>query len=233
MSVESAVRKIKIAIDGPAGSGKSTTAREVAKRLGYLYIDSGAMYRAVALKVYQNNISPSDKEKVSEIAQKIDIQLLPHPEKTKILIDGVDASEDIRKQEIVPVIGQVAAIPAVREVMVKLQQKLGENGGIVMDGRDIGTVVFPNAELKLFMLASPEERAKRRLKEYQAKGNNTTALEEVLSEIVKRDKADEQREVGPLKKADDAIEVDTTQFTLDEQNQHVHDLAVKRIKELC
>eukprot|EP01098_Paradermamoeba_levis_P016072 TRINITY_DN845_c0_g1_i2.p1 TRINITY_DN845_c0_g1~~TRINITY_DN845_c0_g1_i2.p1 ORF type:complete len:193 (-),score=70.36 TRINITY_DN845_c0_g1_i2:17-595(-) len=179
MSVESAVRKIKIAIDGPAGSGKSTTAREVAKRLGYLYIDSGAMYRAVALKVYQNNISPSDKEKVSEIAQKIDIQLLPHPEKTKILIDGVDASEDIRKQEIVPVIGQVAAIPAVREVMVKLQQKLGENGGIVMDGRDIGTVVFPNAELKLFMLASPEERAKRRLKEYQAKGNNTTALEAV------------------------------------------------------
>eukprot|EP01101_Sappina_pedata_P003082 TRINITY_DN1329_c0_g1_i1.p1 TRINITY_DN1329_c0_g1~~TRINITY_DN1329_c0_g1_i1.p1 ORF type:complete len:243 (+),score=120.88 TRINITY_DN1329_c0_g1_i1:28-729(+) len=229
--------QIRIAIDGPAGSGKSTTARDVAKRLGYVFIDSGAMYRAVTLKALENNIDVNDTQKVIEIAEKISIRLLPSDTKTIIFIDGKDRSDDIRRPEVSKNITPVAGNTRVREILVSKQQELGKEGGVVMDGRDIGTVVFPDAQLKVYMRATPEERAQRRMREFKALegkeilDNEKARYEEVLKDIIARDLGDESRSVGPLKKADDAVEIDTTVLTLETQNQAVYELAVARIKQ--
>lgn len=221
-------KRIKIAIDGPAGSGKSTTAREVAKRLGYVYIDSGAMYRAVTLKAINLNIPTTDSEKITRIAEDISIQFKPDQSGTLIFMDGKDISDAIRTPEVNSQINPVAANPEVRKILVRKQRDLGKNGGIVMDGRDIGTVVFPDAELKVYMQASAEERAKRRLSEFKSK-KISISFDEVLAEIQTRDNADISRAHGPLKVAADAIIIDTTDLTIQDQIRKVYELAMKKI----
>ncbi len=221
-------KKITIAIDGPAASGKSTTAREVARRLDYTYIDSGAMYRAVTLKALQEGISVKNFRKVGEIAEKIHITFEKHDIKTIIYMDGIDISEEIRKPLIDQNISSVAANPDVRKILVKKQQEMAKQGGVVMDGRDIGTVVFPNAELKIFMLASMDERAVRRQREMKQKGI-TIDLDKVLDDIQFRDNQDATRNHGPLKKAPDAVVIDTTNLSIEEQVDNILKLACEII----
>ena len=222
-------KKITIAIDGPAASGKSTTARLVAEKLSYIYIDTGAMYRAVTLKVLNQNIPVTDQEAVARIAKDIDIQFEKNNQKTIIYMDGEDVSDAIRTPEVDRQISPVAANPKVRKILVKKQQEMGREGGVVLDGRDIGTVVFPNAELKIFMVASVEERAKRRLKDLENQGIQAD-LEKIKEEIRYRDLQDMKRSYGPLKKADDAIEIDTTDLTIEQQVEKILELTKKYIE---
>lgn len=225
--VHKGMKKIIIAIDGPAGSGKSTTARLVAQKLGYIYIDTGAMYRALTLKVIESGIDPNDESSIIKIAENTKIELLYENGNLKVILDGKDVSEKIRSPEVTSLVSIVSAHPKLRDIMVKKQRELGRNGGVVMDGRDIGTVVFPDADLKIFMTADVRERAKRRQKELKAQGFNVE-IEKLIKEIEERDKFDSTREVGPLKKADDAIEIDTTNLTIDEQVE----LVLKKAYEL-
>ena len=222
--------RIKIAIDGPAASGKSTTAQRVAKALGYTYIDSGAMYRAVTLAALENGIPVTDTEKVGELAAQLRIEFVPDGDTPRILLNGKDVSDAIRQPVVTQHINPVAANPIVREVLVARQREMGRHGGVVMDGRDIGTVVFPDAELKIFMSASAEERARRRVKEFRERGQQID-YEAVLQEIRQRDAADQNRAVGPLRKADDAIEIDTTHLSIDEQVQTIVRLALEKINQ--
>lgn len=225
----SKMNKITIAIDGPAASGKSTTAREVARRLGYTYIDSGAMYRAVTLKALRKNISVDDSEKIAGMAKQLELQFGRNDSKTVIYMDGEDVSEKIRTPQIDQNISPVAANPAVRLIMVQKQRAIGKEGGIVMDGRDIGTVVFPNADLKIFMQATVQERALRRKKEQEQKGVKIN-LDKVVSDIEYRDQQDSTRNHGPLLKAEDAVEIDTTRLTVEQQIGKILELAKLKIQ---
>ena len=224
-------KRIKIAIDGPAGSGKSTTAREVAKRLNYIHIDSGAMYRAVTLKAIKLKIPTEDSDRIIEIASSISLQFKNVDSQFFIYMNGKDISGLIRTPGISNAINSVAANPEVRKILVKKQQQLGRSGGIVMDGRDIGTVVFPDAELKIYLQADAKERARRRFDEFKSKGI-VISFEKVLEEVNTRDNADLSRKYGPLKIAPDAIVIDTTRFTIEEQIEKVYRLAMVRIKVL-
>lgn len=224
-------KKITIAIDGPAASGKSTTAREVARRLDYTYIDSGAMYRAVTLKALQNGINVNNFKKIEEIAEKMHITFEKSNEKTIIFMDGIDVSEEIRTPEVDQHISPVAANPGVRKILVKKQQEMATTGGIVMDGRDIGTVVFPKAELKVFMIASVKERAIRRKKELEQKGI-LIDKDKVVQNIQYRDQQDASRNHGPLKKAPDAIEIDTSKMSIPEQVEKILELARGKLSAL-
>jgi cytidylate kinase len=224
------VKRIKIAIDGPAASGKSTTAQRVAKELGYTYIDSGAMYRAVTLAALENGIPVTDTQKVGQLAANLQIEFVPNGEKPRIFLNGKDVSDTIRQPVVTQHINPVAANPIVREILVARQREMGQQGGVVMDGRDIGTVVFPDAELKIFMSASAEERARRRVKEFGERGEQID-FDAVLREIRQRDAADENRNVGPLRKADDAIEIDTTNLSIDEQVKKIVRLAREKLTQ--
>ena len=210
------MKKIVLAIDGPAGSGKSTTAKLVALALGYRYIDTGAMYRAVTLKVLQNNISESDEEKISSLLATTSVEFMNVNETLKVLLDGNDVTDAIRSIEVTNAVSAVSAIDSVRKKMVDLQRQMGNDGGVVLEGRDIGTVVFPNAELKIFLTASVEERAKRRQNELRTAGINIRK-EDVSKQLVVRDTKDSSRIISPLVKATDAIELDTSNITIDEQ----------------
>ena len=221
-----------IAIDGPAASGKSTTAQLLAEKLGYVYIDTGAMYRACALKAKKMGIDINDEESIRELLDDIDIRIENHNSKNRIFLDGEDVSEDIRADDISALASAISAIPAVRYKMVELQRKMGEKGGVILDGRDIGTFVFPTAEVKFFLTASPEVRAKRRWLELQQKGINKD-FSEVLADLVKRDNNDSQRALAPLKKADDAIEVDTSNMTIEEQTDFLYQIICSRMEEEC
>ncbi|WP_165942104.1 (d)CMP kinase [Candidatus Syntrophosphaera thermopropionivorans] len=221
-----------IAIDGPAASGKSTTAQLLAEKLGYVYIDTGAMYRACALKAKKMGIDINDEESIRELLDDIDIRIENHNSKNRIFLDGEDVSEDIRADDISALASAISAIPAVRYKMVELQRKMGEKGGVILDGRDIGTFVFPTAEVKFFLTASPEVRAKRRWLELQQKGINKD-FSEVLADLVKRDNNDSQRALAPLKKADDAIEVDTSNITIEEQTDYLYQIIRSRMEEEC
>ena len=221
-----------IAIDGPAASGKSTTAQLLAQKLGYVYIDTGAMYRACALKAKKMGIDINDEESIRELLDDIDIRIENHNSKNRIFLDGEDVSEDIRADDISALASAISAIPAVRYKMVELQRKMGEKGGVILDGRDIGTFVFPTAEVKFFLTASPEVRAKRRWLELQQKGINKD-FSEVLADLVKRDNNDSQRALAPLKKADDAIEVDTSNMTIEEQTDCLYQIIRSRMEEEC
>jgi len=223
-----ALKKIKIAIDGPAASGKSTTARRVATRLGYSYIDSGALYRAVTLAALRQNIPVTNVEKVAEIARALNFRICQKDEDTQIFLNSEDISMAIRQPEITQNINPVAGNMRVREILVTKLREMGKHGGIVMDGRDIGTVVFPDAELKIFMKASANERARRRVAELRAKGVAVQA-NAVLAEIKQRDTADQNRKHGPLIKAPDAIEIDTTTLSIDEQVEEIIRLALAKI----
>jgi len=227
--------RLTIAIDGPAGSGKSTVARRVAAMLGYLYLDSGAMYRAVALKTLQRGLSLQDESKLEGLARETHIELkAPTPEqeaagwKNRVFLDGVEVTEAIRTGEVAQAASRLATIAGVREVLVAEQQRAGQGGGVVMEGRDIGTVVFPNAELKIFLEASPEVRAQRRWKEHQEKGESLTLLQ-VLQEVKERDKRDRERKVSPLVKAKDAVLVDNTAMGIEETARLIVFLANERV----
>lgn len=226
------MQKIIIAIDGFSACGKSTTAKAVAKNLGYIYIDSGAMYRAVTLFFHDNYVSISNAKEVTEALENIKIKFFLN-EKTclnEIYLNGLNVEEEIRKMYISEKVSEVSAISEVRRAMVARQQKLGKKRGVVMDGRDIGTHVFPDAELKFFMTADMLVRAQRRQKEFAEKDQHVD-LEDIIENIRKRDLIDTTRAENPLIKAPDAVELDTTFMTIDEQIDFVMSCAMSKIVE--
>jgi len=204
-----------IAIDGPAGAGKSTVAKIIARKLGYTYIDTGAMYRVCALCAIRMGIAFDDNEGLGKIASSVAISLGEENGVYKVYCDGLDVSTDIRTPEVSAAASPVSAAPSVRLAMVEQQRQMANMGGVVMDGRDIGTNVFPNADCKIFLTATPEERARRRYLEFVAKGHDTTP-EIVLAELNERDARDSSRAIAPLKQADDAILIDSTDMTIEE-----------------
>jgi cytidylate kinase len=210
--------KIKIAIDGPAASGKSTTAKNLAQRLGYLYIDTGAMYRALTLAVIRNKINVNDEKKVEVIANQSNIELVQKKTGLKTFLNNEDVSDSIRLPEVNEVISIISAYPAIRKIMVQKQRKLTAAGGVAMDGRDIGTVVLKDAEVKIFMKADLRERAERRVKELASKGVKVS-FEKIRDEIQKRDEIDSSRAASPLKPAEDAHIIDTSKLTIKEQTE--------------
>ncbi|MGN0941763.1 MAG: (d)CMP kinase [Selenomonadaceae bacterium] len=215
-----------IAIDGPAGAGKSTIAKIVAKKLGYVYIDTGAMYRAVAWKVLAEKKLDDEMTDafIINAAKNIDIDLKYENDKTVVRVNGTDVTNEIRTPEVSGAVSQVAKLPEVREKMVTLQRKMGENGAIVMDGRDIASHVLPNADVKIFLTASIDERARRRCKEMTEKGYDVS-LDEIKRDIAARDKADTERKVSPLVRVPDAELVDTTGMSIDEVTQKILSIA--------
>jgi CMP/dCMP kinase len=230
---------LTIAIDGPAGSGKSSVARLVAQMLGYLYLDSGAMYRALALKALHKEISLEEESRLVDLAKKTHIELRPAtPEqeragaKNSVFLDGLEVTLAIRTSDVAQAASRLATIGPVREVLVAEQQRAGAGGRVVMEGRDIGTVVFPDAELKLFLEAAPEVRAERRWKEHQEKGEQLT-LAEVLEEVRERDRRDRERKVSPLVRAQDAVLIDNTAMNIEETARLVIMLAQQRDDELA
>lgn len=229
------MKKIVIAIDGFSSCGKSTMAKKLAKDIGYTYVDTGAMYRAVTLYTLQNNLWIDDKKpnipRIAEILPNINIELRNEDNQNKIYLNGVDVSEEIRGMYVSSHVSAISAIPEVRAKLVNEQQEMGKKGAIVMDGRDIGTNVFPNAELKIFVTARPEVRAERRYKELIAKGDNNTSFGEVLKNLQERDHIDANREVNPLKQADDAIVLDNSDITIAEQDAILIELFNKTISK--
>jgi len=221
-------KQIQIAIDGPAAAGKSTVAKITAEKLSYIYIDTGAMYRALTYKALQHSISPEDEEKLVELLRDTVIDLKPGVKGQSVFLDGNEVTDPIRTAEVTNTVSFVAKHPLVRKEMVKRQQAFAEAGGVVMDGRDIGTHVLPNAEVKVFLLASVEERAKRRYEENLAKGFSSD-LEKLKEEIAQRDKIDSEREAAPLKKADDAVEIDTTSLSVNEVVEKIMSLVSERM----
>ena len=208
------MKKLVVAIDGPAGAGKSTVAQLAAKELGYTYIDTGAMYRAVAWKVLQQGGEVTD-EKILAVVPDIDVDLSYENGKTTVRVDGQDVTSEIRTPEVSHIVSQVAALGPVREKMVDLQRKMAERGGVLMDGRDIATNVLPGADVKIYLTASIAERANRRYKELREKGL-AVDLADIEHDIAARDKADMEREISPLVQADDATLLDTTGMTIPE-----------------
>ena len=204
-----------IAIDGPSGSGKSTLGRLLARALELLYIDTGSMYRAVALAVINANMDPSDKEAVTALANEIEIDLEGDPDSLKVLLNGRDVTDKIRTESVTDMSSIVSTIPGVRRAMVKRQRAMGQRGA-VLNGRDIGTVVFPDADFKFFLTANPNERAERRYKEDQSTSSSSATLADTLADMIERDRRDSTRADSPLKVADDAIVVDSTGKSIDE-----------------
>jgi cytidylate kinase len=221
-------KRINIAIDGPAAAGKSTVAKMVAKRLSYIYIDTGAMYRALTYRALQQGIELDDEQALISLLKDTYIELRPSHEGQLVLVNGEDVTNVIRSKEVTNAVSFVAKHPLVREEMVARQRALAKNGGVVMDGRDIGTHVLPNAEVKVFLKASVEERARRRHKENIARGFPSD-LETLKKEIARRDQLDSEREVAPLKKAEDAIEIDTTSLSIEEVVERIMEIANERI----
>lgn len=222
------MQKITIAIDDYSSTGKSTIAKQIAKELGYIYVDSGAMYRAVTLYALQNGFI-SDKDFKSDdfvkVLQKIELQFKFNPELgfAEMYLNGENVEQAIRTMEVSSFVSTISAVPEVRYQLVKQQQKMGKDKGIVMDGRDIGTVVFPDAELKIFMTASPKVRAQRRFDELTIRGDKVN-FNEVFKNVQERDYIDSHRADSPLVKADDAIEIDNSDLTLEEQFQKIMEL---------
>lgn len=203
------MKKFAVAVDGPAGSGKSTVAKEIAKALGILYIDTGAMYRTVGMACLKKGIDPTDEEAVVASLDSLDMKIFPEAGGQRILLDGEDITSRIRTEEIGKAASSVAAYQKVREKLVEIQQGLAKEQSVIMDGRDIGTKVLPDAEVKIYLDASVEERAKRRVGELEAQGK-TADLETIREEIAQRDYQDMHRENSPLCRAEDAVNVDTT-----------------------
>lgn len=220
-------KSLIIAIDGPAAAGKSTTAKLVAKKLGYVHVDSGAMYRAVTLKVLRKGISLDAAEEIAKLAQTARIELRETNSSLTVFLDGENVTHEIRIVNVTNAVSKVSSLKEVRSAMVREQRKMSLQGGVVMDGRDIGTVVFPNADLKIFMVASIDERAKRRAEELVANGFQPQR-DQLKKEIADRDLLDSTRNESPLRKADDAIELDTSNLTIDKQVEFI----VKKANEI-
>ncbi|MEG6616252.1 (d)CMP kinase [Peptococcaceae bacterium 1198_IL3148] len=220
--------QMKVAIDGPAGAGKSTVAKKLADRLGLLYIDTGSMYRAVTLKALQSQISFGDAEQLGRLAATVKIELVPGNEAgCKVFLDGQDVTKAIREPQVSNHVSLVAKIPAVRKNLVKQQQDIAAHCGVVMDGRDIGTRVLPDAKAKFFLTATIEERAKRRLQDLKQQGHDIS-LKKLISEIAERDTMDQNRAVDPLIPSEDAIIIDSTGLTIEQ----VVELMVQKVKEV-
>lgn len=209
-----------IAIDGPSGSGKSTLGRKLAHALNLLYIDTGSMYRAVALAVMQADVDPANAEAVTELANRIDINFEGDPDSLTVLLDGRDVTDQIRTEGVSAMSSIVSSIPGVRRAMVERQRVMGRRGA-VLNGRDIGTVVFPDADVKFFLTAVPEERAERRFREDQSSSSASSTLAQTLAEMVERDRRDSTRADSPLRAADDAIVVDSTGKNIEEVFQEM------------
>ncbi|KRL26665.1 MAG: (d)CMP kinase [Limosilactobacillus mucosae] len=207
---------LQVAIDGPASSGKSTVAKIIAKRFGYVYCDTGAMYRSVTWAALENGIDVSDTKQVIDLARRIKITFEPGQPDQRVFVDGHEVTKDIRTEKIAANVSAVAAIPEVRAQMVEQQRQIAQAGGIVMDGRDIGTTVLPEAQVKVFLVASAHERARRRYEENLQKGLATQSLDELEAAIKLRDQKDSTRKVSPLTQAKDAILIDTTSLTIDQ-----------------
>ncbi|MGE9966214.1 (d)CMP kinase [Limosilactobacillus mucosae] len=207
---------LQVAIDGPASSGKSTVAKIIAKRFGYVYCDTGAMYRSVTWAALENGIDVSDTKQVIDLARRIKITFEPGQPDQRVFVDGHEVTKDIRTEKIAANVSAVAAIPEVRAQMVEQQRQIAQAGAIVMDGRDIGTTVLPEAQVKVFLVASAHERARRRYEENLQKGLATQSLDELEAAIKLRDQKDSTRKVSPLTQAKDAILIDTTSLTIDQ-----------------
>lgn len=218
------MEKFNIAIDGPAGAGKSTIARLVANTLGFIYVDTGAMYRAVTWNVLRLGLSPEHTAEIISVTERMEIRLTPGENGQQVFVDGRDVTAEIRTAEVTSNVSQISAISDVRRILTIKQKQLAADKGVVMDGRDIGTHVLPNAELKVFLTASVRIRAERRFKEIQDLRSDVT-LEQLESEIALRDQMDEQRETAPLVRAKDAVLLDTTSMSIPQ--------VVERILELC
>lgn len=228
-------KRITIAIDGHSSCGKSTMAKALAKRIGYAYIDTGAMYRAVTLYCLEHDMIKGDevsKPRLRRHMPKIEITFKVNNEgKSETWLNGKNVEQEIRGMEVSSKVSLIAAIGFVRRAMVAQQQVMGKEKGIVMDGRDIGTVVFPDAELKFFVTASAQVRAERRFKELQAKGDTTTTLEQVLANVEERDRIDSTRKESPLRQAPDALLLDNSNLTIEQQNEWLYNEFLKRVKQ--
>ena len=221
-----------IAIDGPAGAGKSTVARIIAHKLGFLYIDTGAMYRALTLKIMQEKIDIKDNQRIVKMAVSSRIELTNKADGSiNVFLDGRDVSKEIREPRISQIVSDIAKIKEVREEMLKLQKKLGEQNNAVLDGRDIGTVVFPEADRKFYIDARVGERVKRRYKELKELGQDIT-MKDVDADLSKRDKIDSTRQYAPLKKAQDAIYIDTTHMTIEEVVNRIYQKLINKKKSI-
>ncbi len=218
---------IVIAIDGPAGAGKSTVARKLAERLGLTYVDSGATYRAAALKVLESGLSLEAEPGVVDLIARTDIRFVADGPRSRVFLDGKDVTAELRTPEVTLAAARVSRLPEVRKKLVSLQRSLARDRGVVMEGRDIGTVVFPDAPLKIFLKADPEERARRRLKQEGEEGRAAT-LEQTAYEIGRRDQLDAERKVSPLLAAPDACQIDSTELTADEVVERILKLAEER-----
>jgi len=217
-----------IAIDGPAGSGKSTTAKNVAEKLGFVHINTGAMYRGIAFKCIQEDVNINNPSQLNYLLTQTELEFKEGNELT-LLMDGVDISDDITTVQVTDFVSQVSSMLEVRMKLVECQRKMAEGLNVVLEGRDIGTVVFPNADHKFFLVADIHERAKRRKKEMETKGD-VVSLEELTTEILERDRKDSTRKHSPLKKAEDAVEIDTTGISIEEQVNRIVDIINKTIK---
>lgn len=216
-----------VAIDGPAGAGKTTAARSLARRLGYTYLDTGATFRAVALKVIRSGADTDDPDAMAEIARGTEIRF-GGDERERIFLDGEDVTEQIRSQEISNTASKISAYPGVRSILTELWRRIGKAGGVVLEGRDIGTVVFPDADLKVFLIAQPRIRAERRYNELHDPSGTT--LEQVADDIARRDAADSSRSHAPLARAEDAVEVDTSHMNIEQMADHLERMARNRIE---
>ena len=220
-------QRMIIAIDGPSGAGKSTLGRMIARELNLLYIDTGAMYRAAALAVMEAGVSTNDAAAVAEVAARANIKLAGNPDSLQIMLGGRDISRAIRTEEVGHTASVISVIPEVRRTLVERQREIGRHGGVVLDGRDIGTVVFPDADIKFYLTAAPEERAHRRYEEERVKERNIT-FEETLMDINTRDRRDSTRADSPLAIAEDAIVIDSTELSIEEVFERMIDAIRER-----
>lgn len=220
---------MKIAIDGPAGAGKSTISKEVARRLGYVYIDTGAMYRSVGLAALRDGAAATSESDLAPIIESIDIGIENTDSGQRFLLNGEDVTEKIREKEVSAAASDVATVPAVRLKLVEIQRDLARSRDVVMDGRDIGTYVLPDAELKIFLTASSDERARRRYEELKLK-DKSVSLESVKRDIISRDKNDSERKFAPLKAADDSVILDSTELSIEEVIDRIMELVEKQSK---
>ena len=220
---------INVAIDGPGGAGKSTSARAAAKAMGYIYVDTGALYRAVGVNALRKGIDTKDKTAVAASLEGISVDLVFENGEQKVLLNGEDVSVEIRTPPASMAASDVSAVPEVRAFLFDLQRDIASRNNCIMDGRDIGTVVLPDAQVKIFLTASAEERAQRRFKELQAKGS-TVSFQAVLDELIERDYNDSHREIAPLKPAEDSVLLDTTGVSLDEQVEKIISIIKEKVQ---
>lgn len=223
---------IKVAIDGPSGAGKSSISKEAAKTLSFIYIDTGAMYRALGLCALEQGIEIKEENpRITALLEQVDMEIIHTVQGQRVFVNGCDVTDKIRTPQVSIAASDISKIPAVRIKMVALQRKIAEGKNVIMDGRDIGTYVFPDAQIKIFLTASPEERAKRRHLELTQKGEKVS-YNEVLEDIKYRDENDSKREMAPLKPAEDAIIVDTTEFDFSQSAERITNLIRERLKNV-